>query len=642
MSPSQFNAPLAADYRPDIDGLRAFAVLSVVCFHAFGAAGGFVGVDVFFVISGYLNTGILLRDLAAGRFSIGRFYERRARRIFPALTVVLLATLGGAWFLLWSDELQQVGKHAAAGAGFVANLMYWGEAGYFDRASEAKPLLHLWSLGIEEQFYIAWPLLLWGLHRLKMAVLWIVALLVLSFSWNVHQVSVDTVAAFYSPWGRAWELLAGALLACRAEHLHGLPLAWRPAMAWLGLVGLVSSTAVLDRHRLFPGAWALLPVVGTCLVLAAGPDAGVNRRVWSHPALVWMGRLSYSLYLWHWPLLALAFAVEGDTPTTRYRLGAVAASVLLAWVSLRWVETPTRTRCVGTRWAWGMALALGGAGMVGYGLFKSDGFPQRAAQHDPRRAFLKHYRDLHEQGLTSAYRAECDFYDWHTKAAKASLPRSCTQAGEQGTYFLWGDSHAQALSWGLRLMLPVGVQLGQVATSACKPTLQTPPNVGLAGSCAVSNQFALAEIRRLRPSVVVLAQSDRHDQTDWGVLSSALHQLGVQRVVLVGPVPQWKPSLPLVVTRYHWDTPNQRISTGLDPAILATDRRLRERYEPPVKSSKLVFASLIASLCDDGGCLAYVPDAPQPTLMAVDYGHLSPEASAYVVRSALQPVITPR
>ncbi|MEO8298688.1 MAG: acyltransferase, partial [Burkholderiales bacterium] len=212
---SDVSPPVASgDYRPDIDGLRALAVVAVVCFHAFGVRGGFVGVDVFFVISGYLITGILLRDLSLGRFSIARFYARRVRRIFPALTVVLLATLVAAWFLLWSDELQQLGKHTAAGAGFVANLMYWNEAGYFDRASEAKPLLHLWSLGIEEQFYIVWPLLLWLAARSRLPIAWVTLLLcVASFVWNVVQLPHDPTAAFYSPLGRAWELLAGAAVA---------------------------------------------------------------------------------------------------------------------------------------------------------------------------------------------------------------------------------------------------------------------------------------------------------------------------------------------------------------------------------------------------------------------------------------------
>lgn len=625
-----------SDYRADIDGLRAFAVLSVVAFHAFGAAGGFAGVDVFFVISGFLITGILQRDLAEERFSIARFYERRARRIFPALIVVLLATLGGAWCLLWSDELQQVGKHVAAGAGFVANLMYWGEAGYFDRASEAKPLLHLWSLGIEEQFYIVWPLLLWGLHRLRASAWWIGALLAVSFGWNVHQVSADPVAAFYSPLGRAWELLAGALLACQVDRLRALPPVWRSALAWLGLVSLLACTAVLDRHRAFPGAWALLPVVGACCVLAAGPRAFVNLRFWSLPGLVWVGRLSYSLYLWHWPLLALAFAVEGDTPTATYRVGAVVASVGLAWASLRWIETPTRTGCVGPRWAWVMAIALAAVGSVGYGLFRSDGFPERAAQHDPRRAFLKHYRDLHESGLTTAYRAECDFYDWQRKAGKAALPAACTEPGERATYFLWGDSHAQALSLGLRQNLPAGVRLAQVATSACKPALQTPPTVGLAGSCTISNAYALSQIRRLRPAVVVLAQSDRHDLTDWTALGDALKRVGVRRVVLVGPVPQWKPSLPLVVTRHHWGAQAERFNTGLDRGILALDQRLRARFGA---SQDPVYVSLIEALCNEAGCQAYVPQAASATLMAVDYGHLSPEASAYVVQRALRPVL---
>jgi peptidoglycan/LPS O-acetylase OafA/YrhL len=635
----------ASAHRPDIDGLRAFAVVAVVCFHAFGVRGGFVGVDVFFVISGYLITGILRRDLAQGRFSVPGFYARRVRRIFPALTVVLLATLGAGWCLLWSDELQQLGQHVAAGAGFIANLMYWREAGYFDRVSEAKPLLHLWSLGIEEQFYIVWPLLLWLAAKRKWSVAWMACGLVCaSFAWNVMQVQRDPTAAFYSPWGRAWELLVGAWLACSVGRLSAWPSRWREALAAGGVLCLLVGVISLDAKHAFPGAWALPPVLGAALVIAAGPQTWLNRRLWSRAGMVWVGSISYSLYLWHWPLLALATAVEGDTPTATYRVGAVVASVLLAWGSLRWVERPTRTGWPGRGPVAMMSLALAATGLLGYAVFRSDGFPQRAAQHDPRRAFLKHYRDLHEQGLGAAYRTECDFYDWARKARKASLPADCIAPGARATWFLWGDSHAQALSLGLRSVLPQGVALAQVATSACRPALPPALDLGLDGSCEAGNRYAWAQIQRLRPALVILAQAERHEQTDWVAFAAALHGLGVQHVLLVGPLPQWKPSLPLVITRYHWDDhawhdgdEPVRVAEGLDAQTLKADQHLSQRYQGPLaQSPALTYVSLIGKLCNDAGCLAYVPGDADHTLMAVDYGHLSPPASIYVAQHLLK------
>jgi peptidoglycan/LPS O-acetylase OafA/YrhL len=203
-------------YRPDIDGLRALAVLSVVCFHAWPEAlrGGFVGVDVFFVISGYLISRIIIEALECGTFNFAGFYSRRILRIFPSFIVVLVACYAFAWFVLLPDEFELLGKHVAAGAGFISNIVLWSESGYFDVASELKPLLHLWSLGIEEQFYIFWPILLYVAWRLRVDRLYLIAaVLIASFTANVILVRIDPVATFYSPFTRAWELLLGSVLA---------------------------------------------------------------------------------------------------------------------------------------------------------------------------------------------------------------------------------------------------------------------------------------------------------------------------------------------------------------------------------------------------------------------------------------------
>jgi peptidoglycan/LPS O-acetylase OafA/YrhL len=208
-------------YRPDIDGLRAVAVLAVVLFHAFPNAlsGGFAGVDVFFVISGFLISSILFAQIELGRFSIADFYARRARRIFPALALVLACTLAFGWFILLSDEFRRLGKHMAAGSGFVANLVLWSESGYFDTAADLKPLLHLWSLGIEEQFYLVWPLLLGLAWSRKVSMWWVLgAGMLMSFGLNIYGVGIDPTGTFFSPLTRFWELLAGAAL---AWHMHG-------------------------------------------------------------------------------------------------------------------------------------------------------------------------------------------------------------------------------------------------------------------------------------------------------------------------------------------------------------------------------------------------------------------------------------
>jgi peptidoglycan/LPS O-acetylase OafA/YrhL len=304
-------------YRADIDGLRAIAVLSVVAFHAFPGVvrGGFVGVDIFFVISGYLICTILFQNLERGSFSFTEFYVRRIRRIFPALVLVLVFVMVVGWFVLTADEYRQLGKQVAGGAGFVSNLLLWREAGYFDSSAEIKPLLHLWSLGIEEQFYLVWPCLLWFAWRRRFSPLTLTLVVAAaSFCLNIAVVQGDMVAAFYSPVTRFWELLSGSLLAW--WHLHRAPdRAAGPVTANLlsgsGLALLAAGFGMIHGELRFPGFWAAIPVAGALLVIAAGPAAWGNRVVLSSRICVWFGLISYPLYLWHWPLLSYARIVQG-------------------------------------------------------------------------------------------------------------------------------------------------------------------------------------------------------------------------------------------------------------------------------------------------------------------------------------------
>ncbi|HEY4395554.1 MAG TPA: acyltransferase family protein, partial [Polyangia bacterium] len=326
----------AGSYRPDVDGLRAVAVLGVIGFHAFPARlpGGFVGVDVFFVISGFLISGLVFRGLAAGSFSAADFYARRIRRIFPGLVLVLSACLAFGWYVLLADEFARLGKQVAAGAGFVANLWLWHEGDYFQGDAVTKPLLHLWSLGVEEQFYLLWPpLLVLAWRRSRRSVPWIAALVtVASLVTNLAIVHRFPRAAFYAPFSRFWELTAGGWLAhAKLGRSDGDENRQRAnAMSWLGIGLIAASFAVVRETRAFPGAWAVLPTLGACLVIAAGPRAVVNRWVLSHRALVAIGLLSYPLYLWHWPLLSFARIVEGHRPEVGLRLALIAASFVVA------------------------------------------------------------------------------------------------------------------------------------------------------------------------------------------------------------------------------------------------------------------------------------------------------------------------
>ncbi len=372
-------------YRPDVDGLRAIAILAVMLFHAFPGAvtGGFVGVDVFFVISGYLISLVIFKERAQGRFSILKFYQRRVRRIFPALFVVLATCLAVGWFTLLPDEYMPLGKNTAGGAGFVANFLYWKESGYFDVSADVKPLLHLWTLGIEEQFYIVWPLLLMLVWRRKafLPVL-TVGLLVASFAFNAARIGSDPVATFYLPGSRFWELLIGSALAASVFLGKDLSYRLRPrvlsTMAACGLVLILAAVFGLKKADAFPGWWALLPTVGAFFMIGAGPRAWVNKKLLANRFMVFVGLISFPLYLWHWPLLSFARILWSGAPPQHVILIALALAVVLAWLTYMFVEKPLRFGGHAAQKTAALCLGVILVGVAGFAVHKKGGVPDRA------------------------------------------------------------------------------------------------------------------------------------------------------------------------------------------------------------------------------------------------------------------------
>ena len=332
-------------YRPDIDGLRAVAVAAVIAFHAFPslAPGGFIGVDVFFIISGYLISGLIFGQLKRGRFSIREFYYRRIKRIFPALIAVLIACFIVGSQILLSEEFKKLGSHIVSAALFIANFKYWSEAGYFDAAAETKPLLHLWSLAVEEQFYLLWPALVWAAWRLRLNLFLVaVCIAVPSFILNVVDVQFQNLpAAFYSPGTRFWELMLGTMLAWAGSPSTFSP-TLRNCQSAGGFALIFLAVALIARDAQFPGWWAVLPTAGTALIINAGPQVWLNRIILSHPAFVGFGLISYPLYLWHWPLLSFAAVAEGGPPAPAVRITAVMLSIILAFVTYKIIEKPIR------------------------------------------------------------------------------------------------------------------------------------------------------------------------------------------------------------------------------------------------------------------------------------------------------------
>lgn len=436
-------------YRPDIDGLRALAVIPVVFYHAgLGFPGGFVGVDVFFVISGYLITRLLTAEMAERRFSLIGFYERRVRRIFPALFAVLIATAVATWFLFMPPEFELFGKSVALTAVFASNIGFWQEAGYFDTVAQFKPLLHTWSLGIEEQFYVLFPLLLAALYRFvpTRRALVIGLLSASSFLISIVWVYAAPDGAFYLLPARFWELGVGCLLA-----LVPAPSGWQSgraaAVCAVGLALIGAAVFGISERTAFPGAAALLPCMGAALVMMAGGARNVASRALGARPLVLVGLVSYSLYLWHWPLIVLAQYRLGRVLTTWEAALVIAASFALALISWRYIEQPARRRrfFADRRALFGAAAAMMVAAVTaGLAIQMRDGLPARLPT-----AIQKIYAQ--KQDRSPFARAKC-FADNSDRSVATESGRpvvSCpmgARAAGKTTFLVWGDSHAAAMA----------------------------------------------------------------------------------------------------------------------------------------------------------------------------------------------------
>lgn len=371
----------APSYRPDIDGLRALSVIVVMLFHAFPneLKGGFIGVDVFFVISGFLIGGIITQELDAGSFSFRAFYMRRARRILPALVLVILFVLFVGWNTMFPSEFRQLGRHVTAAVLFLSNFALLTEVGYFDMEAHTKPLLHLWSLSIEEQYYVVWPLFAWILRKRRSLFLALTGLIAIS-SFLLSLTEADAALAFYSPLTRVWELAVGVL----AAHLPRSTVSKylnsgvrRNILHSVGFFAIVTAACVTDA-RSFPGWWPLLPVFGAAFVILSGPSSYGSWQVLGSRPMVWIGKISYPLYLWHWPLFAYAWLAYGAAPPAEVRWSLLLISVVFAWTTYKFVERPIRFGMGHARPVLLVAASFLALGAIGTAIVQLDGLPMRS------------------------------------------------------------------------------------------------------------------------------------------------------------------------------------------------------------------------------------------------------------------------
>ena len=649
---------VAPGYRSDIDGLRAVAILSVVIYHAVRdvARGGFVGVDIFFVISGFLISGIVLRGLNSGKFTFVDFYRRRIRRILPALIVVLATTWAIGWFVLGSGEYLALGRQISAAALFVSNFVLMHDSGYFAPSAELNPLLHLWSLAIEEQFYLAWPILLVLSQKARLsAVTVIAAVCVASFALTVFGIGVGDTAAFFSPTTRSWELALGALLAaaevgsrCSIDSILGVTFRheWprpftvdvRDLLACLGFGAIIASIVLIQEPRNYPSWITLLPTGGAALLIAAGGQAWINRQILSHPLMVTVGLISYPLYLWHWPLISLARVFIQHEPTRLIKLAIVAVAFVLAWATTTLVERPIRTGRLSPFAGQALvplSLLLGLGGVAGVGLVTqmAQGFPTRIPESV---RYLDAFR--YDSGPLETRAGRCLLLfgqDERDFAADCADPN--TSHSDRPFVVLWGDSHAAHLYPGLKLLQPTaGFSLTQLTAGTCPPILDV--NFPFQPACRGINNFVIRRIGELRPRIVVLAAR-------WGIYAGqdltkldgtlmALKRAGVDRIMLIGPVPIWNPSLPKALLNYYWAKRPQRLPTRMSFGVTKMVD-LDDRIRQVANKFDVAFVSAIDAFCDADGCLVSIGNDPR-NLTAWDNAHLTAAGSEHLAHGITQ------
>lgn len=487
-------------YRPDVDGLRALSIIVVLLFHAGfdDWSGGFVGVDVFFVISGYLITSLIATEMAEGRFSLARFYERRVRRLLPSTIPVLLFTTAFAWAFYTTDRFLEFAQSLIAVATYSSNWFFLHVGGYFAGGAETTPLLHTWSLAVEEQFYLVFPFLMILIARRPARVRPVLAgIAIASLAYSQHLIGTGkTDLSFFSSLSRFWELMLGALLALSPALIRRLA-PYSTAMRLAGLVLILVPVFTYSENTPFPGFAGLPPTIGAVLLIAASPQRGdaVLSLLQSAPA-VYIGRISYALYLWHWPILGAMSTLVFDH-NDLHKVLAILLSVALAALSYHWLEQPIRRRTwLARRRDVAGLLAAATAASIAIGVYgwQSGGWPGRMSPEAERMAAV------------AAQRAPDPDQCFNLGDKPSRFCRLNGAAGQPLDLVLWGDSHAQSIAPALRKYAGErGLAVGFALKADCPPVVGAWRAKDPTQSCRRFNDEALAFLAEARPRLVVMA-----------------------------------------------------------------------------------------------------------------------------------------
>lgn len=637
------------EYRPDIDGLRALAIIPVVAYHAFPSytPGGFVGVDIFFVISGFLISLIIFKGLSKNNFSFIDFYFHRIKRIFPALIIVVSACYVIGWLTLLPIEFKQLGKHIASGMMFVQNFSLWKEAGYFDAASELKPLMHLWSLAVEEQFYLIFPLLIWLAWKAKLNTLTFLILLgITSFILNLKGIDKNATKTFFFPQTRFWELILGGVIAYfyafnnlqstlknKANSVIFNNILFREipnedqqkyllknTTSLIGFSFIIYSIFTYDHTTIYPGFKAALPVTGAALLIISGPTAWVNKNILTNKLCIWIGLISYPLYLWHWPLLSFARIIESETPSSTIRLLAVVVSIILSALTYYLVEKRIRSGESSLKKIGSLILLGALAGCIGLYTYLKDGFESR---------FPKIVKELtsYEYDVTEDYRSDTCFLN--PEQDHTFFKQCDSESNKDKKIFIWGDSHAAHLYQGFKSRYSSEYSIIQRTASGCPPIIDL--NLSKRRHCKLINDNNIQEIKNTLPDVVVLSAFwPNYDLRKLDATINKISTAGIKKILIIGPSPHWNDGLPKQLANLYKNKSNQlfpeRIISGLNKNFILLDEELKTKllkYSVQYISTKDIF-------CNSEGCLTRIGNTDYD-LTAWDYGHLTKSGSIYLV-----------
>lgn len=617
-------------YRAEVDGLRAVAVLPVIFFHAGFSQirGGFVGVDVFFVISGYLITQIISQDLSLGKFSITDFYVRRAKRILPALFLVLAFTSTCAALISDKDFLSKYASTLISVTTFSTNIYFWKTASYFDTSSEYNPLLHMWSLAVEEQYYLFFPIILaflWKTRPIYRSTL-LIAMFIISLAvadWGSVYAPTST---FYLLPTRFWELLAGGIAAIYGVH-------WSQAqegrlqaqlLSLLGLALIVWSILTVDELTPFPGRYAIAPVLGTVLIILFARPGTLTGALLSSAPFVFVGKISYSAYLWHQPLFVF-YRQTVPVMSVAAALLLIALTLVLAYLSWKFVETPFRQ----TKLSQWRVLSVSAAGLVAFTVVGPVlQVYANTKQWGPQQAKLIALSDykIPRQG-------SC-FLD-SGRQSPDKFTTDCRVSGRRGI-LVWGDSHAAALASGFAEQ---GEPVAQFTATSCPPLMVDAFKAHR--YCYAINQFVLSEVARAKPRIVVLdgywarfATRVEAIQTTIAMIKAASP---ATQVLVMGEAPLWPVSLPkfLIMTKTF-------ASAAKDGELVyVTNPKLDEIRRSDAKIRALVspnatFMPMDGILCKQDSCAAYIKNGADVSITAYDYGHLTRFGASLVTARILK------